>query len=79
MEQMRPYRILERLEELKLPTLVIWGREDVRGIYERAVAAVKRLPNAKLVTVVKCGHIPYIEHPSLFNQTVLEFLTAQSN
>jgi pimeloyl-ACP methyl ester carboxylesterase len=76
-EQMRPYRILERLEEFKLPTLVIWGREDPRGIYERAVAAVKRLPNAKLVTVEKCGHLPYIEHPSLFNQTVLEFLTAQ--
>jgi 2-hydroxy-6-oxonona-2,4-dienedioate hydrolase len=75
-EQMRPYRILERLEEIKVPTLIISGREDVRGIYQRAVEAQKRLPNAKLVTFEKCGHLPYIEHPDLFNRTVQEFLTA---
>src|SRR5262249_283155 len=73
-EQMRPYRVFDRLEELKVPTLIIWGREDVRGIYQRAVEAQKRLPNAKLVTFEKCGHLPYIEHPNLFNQTVKEFL-----
>jgi 2-hydroxy-6-oxonona-2,4-dienedioate hydrolase len=73
-ERFRPFRILERLEELTLPTLVVWGRDDKGGLLESAMAAVKRMPNARLVTFNACGHYPMIEHPLQYNQLVSEFL-----
>jgi 2-hydroxy-6-oxonona-2,4-dienedioate hydrolase len=72
--EFRPFRILERLEEFDIETLVVWGREDRGGIYESAVAAVERMPNAELISFDKCGHLPMLEHPELYNRTVREFL-----
>ena len=72
--QEQPFRIDDRIEQIKIPTLVITGREDPRAIYESTVEGAKRLPNGRLVTVEKCGHLPYIEHPELFHQEVLKFM-----
>jgi 2-hydroxy-6-oxonona-2,4-dienedioate hydrolase len=74
MARARKYHIRDRLTEIAVPTLVVWGREDPRGIYARAVQAVEELPKGKLVTLEKCGHMPYIEHPDVFNTAVLRFL-----
>ena|ERR1700733_8510172 len=73
-EKTRPYRIVERLEQIQLPTLVIWGREDPRGIYQRAVENMPRFPNVRFVTLEKCGHLPFLEHPQQFNAEVRRFL-----
>src|SRR6185436_9769726 len=32
----RPFRILDRLEQLDVPALVVWGRNDKGGVYESA-------------------------------------------
>lgn len=73
-ERFRPFRILDRLEELDLPTLVVWGREDKGGIYESAVAAVARMPQAELVAFEACGHLPMMECPEKYNEVVGDFL-----
>lgn len=73
-ERFRPFRILERLEQLTVPTLVVWGRDDKGGSLESATAAVKRMPDARLVTYDACGHYPMIEHPQEYNRLVGEFL-----
>ena len=70
----RPYRILERLEAFDVDTLIVWGREDPRGIHARAVEACRRMPRAKLVTFEKCGHLPYMEYPDLFHAAVRKFM-----
>src|SRR5437667_1741526 len=44
----RPYRILNRLEEIDVNTMVVWGREDPGAVYQSAVDAVKRMPRARL-------------------------------
>jgi 2-hydroxy-6-oxonona-2,4-dienedioate hydrolase len=75
-ERFRPFRILERLEELTVPTLVVWGRDDRGGSLESATAAVKRMPSARLVTFDACGHYPMLEHPAEYNKLVSEFLAA---
>jgi pimeloyl-ACP methyl ester carboxylesterase len=75
-QSFRPFRILERLEELTLPTLVVWGRDDKGGSLESAAVAIKRMPNAQLVTFDECGHYPMIEHPEKYNKLVAEFLSA---
>ena len=74
-EYERPASVRDRLEQITVPTLVITGKEDPRAIHQRTVEGVKRLPDSKLITIEKCGHLPYIEHPELFNRTVLDFVT----
>lgn len=73
-ERFRPFRILERLEELTCPTLVVWGRNDRGGSLESAQAAGARLPNGRLVVFDDCGHYPMLEHPAKYNRLVAEFL-----
>ncbi|MBX5467318.1 MAG: alpha/beta fold hydrolase [Firmicutes bacterium] len=61
-------------EQVAMPTLVVWGREDriVPLAYGEALAA--RLPRARLVVFDACGHLPHLEWPERFNQTVAAFL-----
>jgi pimeloyl-ACP methyl ester carboxylesterase len=49
------------LHRIKLRSLVIWGNND--KIMPPAYAARwrERLPNARLVTIDKCGHVPQVE------------------
>ncbi len=69
-----PYRVVEKLEQIKLPTLIITGREDVRAPVQNAIDGGKRIPNSEIVIFDKCGHMPMMEHPDRFNETVIEFL-----
>jgi 2-hydroxy-6-oxonona-2,4-dienedioate hydrolase len=73
-ERFRPFRILDRLEELDMPALVVWGRDDKGGIYESAAAAVARMPRAELVAFDSCGHLPMLEQPEKYNALVRAFL-----
>lgn len=74
LEATRPYRILDRLEELKVPTLVLWGKQDPGARYDEAVKAVDRMPSARLVAFDECGHFPMLEHPSQFNRVIADFI-----
>ena len=73
-ELTRPHRLVGRLEQIKLPTLILVGREDPRSSVDFHIAGHKRMPNAELVIYEKCGHMPMIEHIERFNQTVSDFL-----
>lgn len=73
-ERSRPHRIIHRLGEIKTPTLIITGREDVRASWARAAEAQRQIPDAELVIFEKCGHLPYIEYPERFNEAVRAFL-----
>jgi len=77
LEATRPWRLLPRLEKIACDTLVLWGREDPGAVYASAVAGVKRMPKARLVTFEKCGHKPMYEHPERFNAEVRAFLKAK--
>lgn len=67
-------RILSRLEQLTARTLILVGRNDVRADWRWHVEARRRMPNARLTIFAKCGHLPYMEHPAAFNETVGAFL-----
>ena len=74
MDKMRPYRIYDRLEDIAVETLIVWGRQDPRGLHEQAVAGVKRMPNARLITYEECGHLPFLEKPDQYNADIRAFL-----
>jgi pimeloyl-ACP methyl ester carboxylesterase len=62
------------LHRIKLPALIVWGEED--KIMPSAYAALwqERLPDARLVMVEGCGHLPHVEHAARVAGQVLDFL-----
>jgi 2-hydroxy-6-oxonona-2,4-dienedioate hydrolase len=70
------FDITARVQELSLPTLVIWGRQDARGDLEEAERFASMLPNGEMLIYEKCGHLPYLEYPERFNSDIAKFLSA---
>jgi 4,5:9,10-diseco-3-hydroxy-5,9,17-trioxoandrosta-1(10),2-diene-4-oate hydrolase len=67
--------ILDHLEEIEAPTLVIWGAQDRLLPVAHAYLAPQRLPNAKLHIFNPCGHMPNMERAQEFNSLVIDFLS----
>ena len=66
--------LLDRLSQLKVPALIIWGADDALLPLSHGIEAHRRIPNSRLHVVAECGHCPHLERPNEFNSTVLEFL-----
>jgi len=64
----------ERLPELRMPTLLIWGGHDHIFPASHAQAAKDRIPNGRLEIFDDSGHTPQMEEPDRFNRLVLDFL-----
>jgi pimeloyl-ACP methyl ester carboxylesterase len=72
------YDIRDRLEEIGVPTLIIWGRNDHVVPVPAAFSYKKRIgDNAELIIFDKCGHTPQIERPLRFNRVVEKFLARE--
>ncbi len=66
---------VERLPEITMPALLIWGAADSwvpLAAGERLEAA---LPNADLVIYEALGHLPMEEAPERFNQDVMDWIS----
>jgi pimeloyl-ACP methyl ester carboxylesterase len=59
----------------KLPTLLIWGREDQVSPVSAAEAYKGAIAGSKLVVLDKCGHRPEIEQNAEFLREVKSFLS----
>ena len=64
----------DRLADLQMPTLLIWGRHDHLFPAVHAESAVAKLPNGRVEIFEDSGHTPQMEEPERFNQLVLDFL-----
>jgi pimeloyl-ACP methyl ester carboxylesterase len=68
------YDILDRLEEVEVPTLIVWGRQD-RVVPSRDAAEwERRLSKSRTVILDETGHVPQLERPVRFNRLLEEFL-----
>jgi pimeloyl-ACP methyl ester carboxylesterase len=65
--------VLDELNRLTMPTLVLWGANDAVVPASHARRAMSRLPNAKLALIPHCGHLPHVERPSEFLSAVVPF------
>ncbi len=66
------------LGEIKVPTLLLWGEDDLVTTMDVAEQFHKLIPNSKLVSIKNCGHAPMIEHPEWFSHEVHKFLAEHS-
>jgi 3-oxoadipate enol-lactonase len=67
---------IDRLPEIKVPTLVIVGNRDVADIHEICGLLRARVPGAQEVVIQGSGHIVNMEKPDEFNAAVLNFLAS---
>jgi 2-hydroxy-6-oxonona-2,4-dienedioate hydrolase len=63
-----------RLAEIKVRTMVTWGRDDRFMPMDSGLRLLWSLPNAELHVFSKCGHWAQWEHADRFNQLVVDFL-----
>ena len=66
------------LENIQAETLVLVGEEDILKPREYAEIIAAGIANAHLAVIPKAGHAVCLEQPTLFNDTILGFLTRQT-
>jgi 3-oxoadipate enol-lactonase len=65
---------IERLEEVRVPTLVIVGDADVDDVSQRADILATRIPGARTVVLPDVAHLVNLERPAEFQALLDEFL-----
>ena len=73
------HNMSEELPNIKTPTLLIWGENDLVTPPEVAREFKSLLPNSKLEWIKKCGHAPMMEHPKEFNKILFNWLDKKNN
>jgi len=68
----------EKLAEIELPVLLIWGKNDIITPPEVAQLFFNKLPNAELKWIDRCGHAPMMERPDEFAGYLKSFLNCLS-
>ncbi|PGV52198.1 alpha/beta fold hydrolase [Bacillus sp. AFS037270] len=61
----------KQLQDIQVPTLLIWGEEDRVVPVEVGKQLVQDLPDAKLITYEKTGHLITEERPELVFKNIL--------
>jgi 2-hydroxy-6-oxonona-2,4-dienedioate hydrolase len=73
-EECRPFRVAERFAAVRVPTLLVWGKDDPRVIMARAIDAARAMECGYLVAMDQCCHEPHVEQPEKFNRLVKHFM-----
>lgn len=74
----KPYahdpRLPYLLSRIKIPTRIVWGRQDRLVPLECGELYQQAIPGSELVVVDNCGHQPHIEKPDEFIKLALDFM-----
>jgi pimeloyl-ACP methyl ester carboxylesterase len=65
---------LARLNEIRIPTLLLVGDADIPDVHAHAGAIEAGIPRAHRVVVKDAGHIMYLEKPREFSRLVIGFI-----
>jgi len=69
------YSFRDRLPEIEIPVLIVWGRNDILIPVEDAYEFQRLIgPNARVVVFDDTGHLSMLERPSRFNALLDEFI-----
>ena len=66
----------EELGRIKVPTLLLHGEHDKLAPIAAAAWLSSALPDAKLHEIKGAAHEPFLSHPQIFTDTIVEFLKA---
>ncbi|HEY7368611.1 MAG TPA: alpha/beta hydrolase [Thermoanaerobaculia bacterium] len=74
-----PWLLDDRLAQVRAPVVLIWGDEDELLPYSYAREVARRLPQARLVDLPGCGHVPARECPGLLLPALKQAIDAPSD
>ena len=77
-QTLKGWSVMDRLSEIKVPTLVMAGRYDFLFPTEHQVALAAGIPNARLEIIENAGHNPHMEQPAAVQRLIRDFL-AEAN
>ncbi len=66
------------LYRVKVPTLLVWGERDGVVPASHGQMYQTEIAGAALVMLPHCGHLPLLEQPEMFAETVLAYLERSS-
>lgn len=66
--------VIEQLGTIICPALIIVGEADTPVNHSIAQFLVNEISNATFITIPNSGHLSNLQHPDLFNQSVINFL-----
>ncbi|HEX8599583.1 MAG TPA: alpha/beta fold hydrolase [Chloroflexia bacterium] len=68
--------VTDRLRDVTMPTLVVWGSRDRVAPLEHGAFLAKHLPSARLAIIRGAGHMPFYEKPAQFMKLARMFFSA---
>ncbi|KPV61628.1 MAG: Proline iminopeptidase [Candidatus Bathyarchaeota archaeon BA1] len=68
------FNIMDRLKEIKVPTLIICGLEDQLTPVKYSEYLKNNIPNSKLEMIADAGHMVMLEKPKEFNEILEKFI-----
>jgi proline iminopeptidase len=72
-ESLGEFDLVPRLGAVRAPALILHGRQDPIPLAS-SQAAARAMPDARLVVLEDCGHVPYVEQPEVLFEAIQEFL-----
>lgn len=72
------HNLADKLQDIKVPTLLVWGKQDEITPAFVAEKFDELLPDSTLVLLDECGHAAMMEKPDEFNQAFHEFIQKHS-
>jgi 3-oxoadipate enol-lactonase len=72
------WQAIDRLDEIRAPTLVLVGEDDLPDFRLIAEILAANIATARREVIVDAGHLLNLEQPEAFNRALLGFLARQS-
>jgi proline iminopeptidase len=71
---LKGWTVMNRLDEIKVPTLVMAGRDDFQFPPEHQAALTAGIPNARLEIIERAGHNSHSERPAEVIEALKHFM-----
>ena len=68
---------LGRLQEIRVPVLLVTGDADIPDVHAHAGAIEAGIPRARRIVISDVGHLMYLEKPAEFSRVVISFVESQ--
>jgi len=72
--EISPKPALPRLQEIRVPVLLLVGDADIPDVHAHAGAIEAGIPRARRVVLNNVGHLMYLEKPAEFSALVIDFI-----
>ena len=68
----------DRLAEIKVPTLMIWGELDFPHIKERCQVVARRITNCAALEIAGSAHLPSLDKPNDVTAAIVQFVRCEA-